>query len=150
MWHSTHSTGIKQFDDDHQMKAETKRQNQEIKKKILIVEDDPTLLKLESVLLASRGYEVECVGDGQTALDTVATMKPDLLLLDIMLPGIDGLEVCRQIKANEATCHIPVIMLTAKKSNEDLVKGEQAGADGYLTKPFRSAMIIKAIKTFLS
>ncbi len=120
-----------------------------MKKKILIVEDDQNLLRLESVLLASRGYEVKGVGDGQAALDAVATMKPDLLLLDIRLPKIDGLEVCRQIKANEATCHIPVIMLTAKKSNEDIVKGEQSGADGYLTKPFKSVMIIETVKKFL-
>ena len=84
------------------------------KKKILIVEDEEHLLALESILLVSRGYEVKGVGDCQAALDAVATMKPDLLLLDIMLPGIDGYEVCRQIKASEASRHIPMIMLTAK------------------------------------
>ena len=121
-----------------------------MKMRILFVEDEPSILKLESILLASKGYEVKGVGDGQAALDAVATMKPDLLLLDIMLPKIDGLEVCRQIKANEATRHISVIMLTAKKSNEDLIKGEQAGADGYITKPFKSAMVIETIQRFLS
>ncbi len=121
-----------------------------MKKKILIVEDEPELLKLESIMLDSRGYEVKGVGDGQAALDAVATMKPDLLLLDIMLPIIDGLEVCRQIKANETTRHIPVIMLTANKSNDYLVKGEQAGADGYITKPFKSLMVIETIQRFLS
>ena len=121
-----------------------------MKKKILIVEDEPSLLRLESILLASRGYEVKGVGDGQAALDAVATMKPDLLLLDIMLPEINGFEVCRQIKANEATRHILVIMLTAKKSNEDLVKGKQVGADAYITKPFKSAMVIETIQRFLS
>ena len=118
--------------------------------KILIVEDEPYLLKLESILLSSKGYEIEGVSDGQAALDAVATMKPDLLLLDIMLPKINGFEVCRQIKANEATCHIPVIMLTAKNSAEDFAKGKQVGANDYITKPFKSVKVIKAIQRFLS
>lgn len=121
-----------------------------MKKKILIVEDEPSLLKLESILLNSRGYNVKGVGDGQAALDAVATMKPDLVLLDIMLPNINGFEVCRQIKENEATCHILVIMLTAKKSDEDLAKGKQVGADDYITKPFKSEKVVKTIQRFLS
>jgi len=88
--------------------------------------------------------------DGPAALEAVVSTKPDLVLLDIMLPEIDGYEVCRQIKANEATRHIPVVMLSAKKSKEDLVKGEQAGADWYITKPFKSAMVIETIQRFLS
>jgi twitching motility two-component system response regulator PilG len=120
------------------------------KKKILIVEDEESLLKLESILLTSRGYEVKGVADGQAALDVVVTMKPDLVLLDIMLPEIDGFEVCRQIKTNEATKHIPVIMLTAKKSREDMARGEQVGADWYITKPFKSAMVIETIQRFIS
>ena len=120
------------------------------KKKILIVEDEESLLKLESILLTSRGYEVKGVADGQAALDAVGAMKPDLVLLDIMLPEIDGFEVCRQIKSNEATRHIPVIMLTAKKSREDMARGEQVGADWYITKPFKSAMVIETIQRFLT
>ena len=120
------------------------------KKKILIVEDEESLLKLESILLTSRGYEVKGVADGQAALDVVFSMKPDLVLLDIMLPEIDGFEVCRQIKTNEATKHIPVIMLTAKKSREDMARGEQVGADWYITKPFKSAMVIETIQRFIS
>ena len=121
-----------------------------MKKKILIVEDEPNLLKLESILLASRGYEVKGVADGQAALDAVTTMKPDLLLLDIMLPKIDGFEVCRQIKANEATRHIRVVLLTCKKSSEDFLKGEQVGADDYIVKPIKSEKIIKIIQGLLS
>ena len=120
------------------------------KKKILIVEDEESLLKLESILLTSRGYEVKGVADGQAALDILPSMKPDLVLLDIMLPEIDGFEVCRQIKGSEATKHIPVIMLTAKKSREDMARGEQVGADWYITKPFKSAMVIETIQRFLS
>ena len=120
------------------------------KKKILVVEDEESLLKLQSILLTIRGYTVEGAMDGQAALEAVETMNPDLILLDIMLPKIDGLEVCRQVKTNVATRHIPIIMLTAKKSKEDLVMGEQAGADMYITKPYKSSMVIENIQRLLS
>lgn len=120
-----------------------------MKKKILIVEDEETLLKLEGTLLVSKGYEVKGVMDGLSALESLANMKPDLILLDVMLPGMDGYEVCRQVKSNAKTRHIPVIMLSAKKSTEDLVKGEQAGADWYITKPFKSVMLIETIQRLL-
>ncbi len=120
------------------------------KKKILIVEDEEHLLELESLLLTTNGYEVIGVLDGPSALELLASMKPDLILLDIMLPVMDGFEVCRQIKANEATRHIPVVMLSAKKSKKDLVKAEQVGADWYITKPFKSAMVIETIQRLLS
>ena len=121
-----------------------------IKKKILVVEDEETLLELESILLTVKGYEVEGVMDGQAALEAVAVMKPDLVLLDIMLPKIDGFEVCRRVKANEGTQHIPVIMLTGKKDKEAFAMGEEAGADWFLTKPFKSIMLIETIQRFLS
>jgi DNA-binding response OmpR family regulator len=120
------------------------------KKKILVVEDEESLLKLQSILLTIRGYTVEGAMDGQAALEAVETMNPDLILLDIMLPKIDGLEICRQVKANEATRHIPVVMLTAKKYPADRVMGEQAGADAYITKPYKSAMVIETIQRLLS
>ena len=120
------------------------------KKKILVVEDEESLLKLQSILLTIRGYTVEGVMDGQAALEAVETMNPDLILLDIMLPKIDGFEVCRQIKANEATRHIPVVMLTAKKSMEDRVMGKQAGADMYITKPYKTSIVIETIQRLLS
>jgi twitching motility two-component system response regulator PilG len=120
------------------------------KKKILIVEDEESLLKLESILLISKGFEVKGVANGRAALEAVAEDKPDLVLLDIMLPEIDGFEVCRQLKSDPATRHIPVIMLTAKKSREDMVRGEKVGADWYITKPFKSAMVIETIQRFLA
>ncbi len=120
------------------------------KKKILIVEDEESLLKLESILLISKGFEVKGVPNGRAALEAVAEDKPDLVLLDIMLPEIDGFEVCRQLKSDPATRHIPVIMLTAKKSREDMVRGEKVGADWYITKPFKSAMVIETIQRFLA
>jgi DNA-binding response OmpR family regulator len=118
-------------------------------KKILVVEDEESLLKLESILLTSKGYQVHGVTDGQAAVDAIERIKPDLVLLDIMLPEIDGFEVCRRIKQNDATRKIPVIMLTAKKSREDMARGEQAGADWYITKPFKSAMVIETIQRFI-
>jgi DNA-binding response OmpR family regulator len=120
------------------------------KKKILVVEDEESLLKLQSILLTIRGYTVEGAMDGQAALEAVETMNPDLILLDIMIPKIDGFEVCRQIKANEATRHVPVVMLTAKKSRDDRVMGEQVGADLYITKPFKTSMVIESIQRLLS
>ena len=120
------------------------------KKKILIVEDEESLLKLESILLTSKGYEVRGVPNGLAALEALKEEKPDLILLDIMLPEIDGFEVCRRIKSDPASKHIPIIMLTAKKSREDMTRGEQVGADWYITKPFKSAMVIETIQRFLS
>ena len=120
------------------------------KKKILIVEDEESLLKLESILLTSKGYEVRGVANGQAALTALTEELPDLVLLDIMLPEIDGFEVCQQIKSNPATQHIPVIMLTAKKSREDMARGEKVGADWYITKPFKSAMVIETIQRFIN
>ncbi len=120
------------------------------KKKILIVEDEESLLKLESILLTSKGYDVKGVANGQSALDAIAEEKPDLVLLDIMLPEIDGFEVCQRIKDEPTTKNIPVIMLTAKKSREDMARGERVGADWYITKPFKSAMVIETIQRFLA
>ncbi|BCA80018.1 response regulator [Desulfuromonas sp. AOP6] len=120
------------------------------KKRILIVEDEESLLKLESILLTSKGYDVTGVTNGQAALDSLAENPSDLVLLDIMLPQIDGFEVCRRIKENPQTRHIPVIMLTAKKSREDMARGEKVGADWYITKPFKSAMVIETIQRFLA
>lgn len=121
-----------------------------VKKKILIVEDEESLLKLESILLTSKGYSVTGVADGVSALEQVVLIKPDLIVLDIMLPGMDGFEVCRIIKQNPETAHIPVMMLTAKKSSQDCERGMAAGASAYVTKPFKSANIIEIIQELLS
>ena len=120
------------------------------KKRILIVEDEESLLKLESILLTSKGYDVTGVTNGQDALDSLAENPSDLVLLDIMLPQIDGFEVCRRIKENPQTRDIPVIMLTAKKSREDMARGEKVGVDWYITKPFKSVMVIETIQRFLA
>lgn len=121
-----------------------------MQKKILIVEDEESLLKLESILLTTKGFHVQGVATGTAALKAVAEDPPDLVLLDIMLPEMDGFEVCRQIKSSPQTRHIPVILLTAKKSPEDMNRGKQAGADHYMTKPFKSSMVIASIERLLS
>jgi twitching motility two-component system response regulator PilG len=120
------------------------------KKRILVVEDEESLLKLESILLTSKGYSVTGVMDGKAALASISTSPPDLVILDVMLPGIDGFEVCRQIKGSPATKHIPVVMLTAKKSTGDVNLGAEVGAEAYLTKPFKSAMVMEVISNLLA
>lgn len=116
-----------------------------MKKKILIVEDDEGLLKLESILLTSKGYDVEGVTNGRAAVKAAVEGVPDLVLLDVMLPELDGFEVCKQIKNHPRTRHIPVILLTARKEPEDLSHARQVGADHYITKPFRSAKVMETI-----
>lgn len=116
------------------------------KNKILVVEDEESLLKLESILFTSKGYQVTGVRDGRAALESIAQGRPDLVVLDVMLPLLDGFEVCRAIKENPETCSIPVVMLTAKKSSTDLERGRLAGADAYITKPFKSVKVLEVIE----
>ncbi|MBN1140373.1 MAG: response regulator [Deltaproteobacteria bacterium] len=120
------------------------------RKKILIVEDETHLLKLETVLLAAKGYQVMGVGDGLEALGAIKEFRPDLVLLDIMLPGIDGFEVCRRIRGDSETRAIPVVMLTAKGSSADFCRGKEAGADRYLTKPFKTSAVVEAVQNCLA
>ena len=119
------------------------------KKRILIVEDEESLLKLESILFTSKGYSVTGVRDGKSALEAIARERPDLVVLDIMLPDLDGFEICRSIKENPETRSLPVIMLTAKKSSLDLERGRLAGADSYITKPFKSVKVLEVIEGLL-
>lgn len=119
-------------------------------KKILIVEDEESLLKLATILITSQGHEVIAVSSGIKALDALAREHVDLVLLDVMLPELDGFEVCRRIKEAPETKSIPVVMLTAKKNQVDLDLGDEVGADWYITKPFKSANVIETVERFLS
>ena len=119
------------------------------KKRILIVEDEESLLKLETILLQVKGYEVSGSATGNDALEKIAQNMFDLVLLDIMLPDIDGFEICSRIRQDPRTAGIPVVMLTAKKSHADQARGTSCGANAYLTKPFKSAMIIEVIEGLL-
>lgn len=121
-----------------------------MQKKILVVEDEESLLKLESILLTTKGYLVQGVTTGLAALEAIDEEMPDLVLLDVMLPKMDGFEVCSRIKENPATKHIPVILLTAKKTPEDIGRGQEVGADEYITKPFKSAMVMETIAKLIN
>jgi len=119
-------------------------------KKILIVEDEKSILKLESLLLTAKGYQVQGVEEGSAAIEAVKSFRPDLVLLDIMLPGIDGFEICRRLKADRETRGIPVVMLTARNSCQDIIRGKEAGASCYITKPFKTSVMVETVQNVLA
>jgi len=114
--------------------------------KIAIVEDEPQLVEILEYLLSDEGYEVVCANRGDTALEMIEQHKPDLVLLDIMLPGIDGFELCAEIGRRTT---VPIIALTARREQEDIIRGLQLGADDYLTKPFNNEELILRIQRVL-
>ena len=107
------------------------------KRKILVIEDDPDILEILDYNLQQEGFEVFSAEDGERGLREAAIHKPALILLDLMLPGIPGLEVCRRLRSKEATRNTPLIMVTAKGEESDIVAGLELGAHDYITKPFR-------------
>ena len=113
---------------------------------ILVVEDEPALRDTLSYNLKKDGFTVEAVGDGRTALDSARTLKPDLIVLDLMLPEIDGFEVCRILRKEMST---PILMLTARDDEIDRVVGLEVGADDYLTKPFSMRELMARVKAQL-
>jgi DNA-binding response OmpR family regulator len=115
--------------------------------RILIIEDDPTLLRGLCDNFASKGYEVRSAADGNAGLAAALAEPPDLLLLDIMLPKLNGYEVCRQIRAQKL--ELPIIMLTAKGQEEEIVRGLELGADDYVTKPFSIRELLARVKALL-
>jgi DNA-binding response OmpR family regulator len=116
-------------------------------RKILIVEDDPALLRGLKDNFETQGYQVRTANDGQKALDALAKEVPDLLLLDLMLPKVNGYEVCKAVRARQLD--LPIIMLTAKGQEEDIVRGLELGADDYVTKPFGIRELLARVKAFL-
>ena len=120
------------------------------KKEILIVEDEEILLKLQSLLLTSRGYLVEGVSNGKMALDCLEKKKPDLVVLDISKEDMDAFEVCRQIKDAKATKDIPVIIMSSRQSTEEEEKCERSGADWFIAKPFKSSLLVNAVYRLIS
>ncbi|KYZ78253.1 ArsR family transcriptional regulator [Anaerosporomusa subterranea] len=117
--------------------------------KILIVDDELSIRELIKFNLEKAGFSVLECGDGAEALQLVKTQKPELLVLDLMLPGLDGIEVCRNLKSHRDTSGIPIIMLTAKSDEIDKVIGLEMGADDYLTKPFSPRELIARVKAVL-
>ena len=116
------------------------------KKKILVVEDDRDISELITYNLEREGYEIACLYDGGQAIDFVHQRKPELIILDLMLPEVDGIEICRTLKSDSATKHIPIVMLTAKSEEADVVIGLQMGADDYIPKPFSPKVLVARIK----
>jgi twitching motility two-component system response regulator PilG len=118
-------------------------------KKILLIEDDVGLAEFIQWQLQRDGYEVLIAYRGEEGLRQAQAWQPDLLILDIMLPEMDGFEVCRCIKENPETRHIPVVILTARKSTHDYARGVEVGADAYITKPFKSAHVVETLEGLL-
>jgi two-component system, OmpR family, response regulator MtrA len=114
--------------------------------RILVVDDDTALAEMIGIVLRTEGFDPHFCEDGALALDAFRTAKPDLVLLDLMLPGLDGIEVCGRIRAESGT---PIIMLTAKSDTADVVKGLESGADDYMVKPFNPKELVARIRTRL-
>jgi two-component system, OmpR family, response regulator MtrA len=114
--------------------------------RILVVDDDTALAEMIGIVLRTEGFDPQFCEDGALALDVFRTSKPDLVLLDLMLPGLDGIEVCGRIRAESGT---PIIMLTAKSDTADVVKGLESGADDYMVKPFNPKELVARIRTRL-
>ena len=118
--------------------------------KIFILEDDPNILEIESYTLSGSGYEIECFETAEQFFHAISENgRPNLLLLDIMLPDMDGLTVLRTIRQNPATKHLPIIMVTAKSTEVDTVRGLELGADDYITKPFGLMELLSRVKALL-
>ena len=118
-------------------------------KNILVVEDDLDIRELISFNLQNEGHQVFEAKDGEAGIDKAREKLPDLILLDLMLPGIQGLDVCRIIKSDQETKEIPIIMVTALGQEEDIVKGLETGADDYITKPFSIKVLIARVNAVL-
>src|SRR3954451_24711923 len=119
------------------------------KPRILIIEDERGLTDVLTYNLQREGYEVAVAHDGQEGLRKAQMQLPDLILLDLMLPGLDGLEVCRELRAGERTRTVPILMLTAKAEETDQVVGFTLGADDYVTKPFSVKILLQRIRALL-
>jgi two-component system response regulator MtrA len=113
---------------------------------VLVVDDDPALAEMLGIVLRTEGFEPSFVADGDRALSAFRTTKPDLVLLDLMLPGTDGIDVCRQIRAESGT---PIVMLTARGDTVDVVLGLECGADDYIIKPFKPKELVARMRARL-
>jgi DNA-binding response OmpR family regulator len=118
-------------------------------RRALIVEDDPDIVELVTHYLARDGFQVEAVGDGRAALAQLRRAEPDLLILDLQLPGLDGLAICREIRSQPRTRDLPVIMLTARGDEADRIVGLELGADDYVVKPFSPRELVARIRAIL-
>ncbi len=118
-------------------------------KRILIVDDEPNIVISLEFLMKREGFEVEIAADGEVALKALAASKPDLLVLDVMLPKMNGFEVCRVVRADPRWAGIKILMLTAKGRDTEVAKGLGLGADAYVTKPFSTRDLVAQVKQLL-
>ncbi len=119
-------------------------------KTILVVDDDPDIVALSKTILEGEGYGVQTANNGLEVFSRLEEQKPDLIILDIMMPQMDGTAVLKRLKETAETSSIPVIMLTARVQYEDMLKGYELGAEYYITKPFTSSLLIKGINLVFS
>jgi two-component system, OmpR family, alkaline phosphatase synthesis response regulator PhoP len=117
--------------------------------RILVAEDDPDIASLLAHYLRKAGFEPDLVASGRDVVPRIRKTPPDLLLLDLMLPGVDGLEVCRAVRADQNTASIPIIMVTAKGEESDRIVGLELGADDYITKPFSPGEVVARVRALL-
>jgi len=117
--------------------------------RILVVEDDPDIAQLVAHYLEKSGFSVDRLANGRDALVSIAAHAPDVLVLDLMLPQVDGLEICRVVRGNEATAGIPIIMLTARAEESDRIVGLEIGADDYLAKPFSPNELVARVRALV-
>jgi len=120
------------------------------KKKILIVDDEADLVGILEVQLQSMGYSTITAEDGEVGIEMVKLETPDIILLDVMMPKLDGYQVCKLLKNDQTYAHIPIIMLTARAQAQDIQKGKDAGANDYMTKPFDNKILMEKIQKLLS
>ena len=114
-----------------------------MKSRVLVVDDDPALAEMLTIVLRGEGFDTAVVGDGTRALPAVRELRPDVILLDLMLPGMNGIDVCRAIRAESG---VPIVMLTAKSDTVDIVLGLESGADDYIVKPFKPKELVARIR----
>jgi DNA-binding response OmpR family regulator len=119
-------------------------------KKILLVDDHQTVFRLMQAIVRIKGYELIYAESGQQGIVMARQEQPDMILLDVMMPDIDGFKVCQYLKENEDTKDIPVMFLTARGAEDDLETGRKAGADGFMTKPFQTVEVLKQIEKLLA
>ncbi|MCK4859001.1 MAG: response regulator [Candidatus Omnitrophica bacterium] len=133
----------------HKSKMEAKKISNGVQEKILVVDDEESIVELLGYNLKKEGFKVIGALDGEKALDLAKTANPNLIILDLMLPGLHGYEVLRLLKKNMHLSHIPVVILSAKTLEEDIDKGIQLGANDYVTKPFSVAEIVIRVREIL-
>ncbi len=127
-------------------RAGSNGEQESMKARILVVDDDEALAEMIGIVLRNDGFDPVFCADGAQALEVFRSSKPDLVLLDLMLPGMDGIEVCRQVRAES---DVPIVMLTAKSDTADVVRGLESGADDYVPKPFKPAELVARVRARL-